>query len=227
MILPCGSKMEITSQDDLEKLSQMNAKGFDLICEGFVDDAENILSSCLMIAMEGVPRRPLREWANPETDSMLDNLPLFDAILPEGFATDHPGRFSFYPHAFGANELGFRDVRTFIAVAAYNLAMLHHETGLYDYDMPTLSKARTLYKLCLVYLPRQSSASTWLGLAAWNNMGHLASFFGDDEGVQFCLNGLRERLLHEPLDSWRWFRGSLANAEAGGVKTFVVSAPVA
>ena len=210
MVSAQSNKNNSTTTDGLDQLSQMSAKALDLLCGGFLDDAEELLILCLVSGIRRVKEGNTLEM--PESEPFLVDLPLQDAVFPEDFITDHESNFCLYPIIFGARENGIRDSRTFVSLAAFNLAMLYHETGLLDANLSNLAKARSLYKISLNYLPKTSYEATWLSLAALNILGHVSSFFRDTETMQVCHGAMSDCLQFLPSTSWVWFRNSLAAA---------------
>ena len=189
-------KIHPSTATAIQRLERMNETALQWFCEGQIEEAKALLTSCLKICMQNRFINKDESACTTESHAVLMDLPLYDAVLPQDFVTDHDASFCLYPCAFGVYADSIQNVSTLTAVAAYNLALMHHETGLLDIDWKRLSQARTLYKLALATMPPSSSAAPWLLLAARNNLGHLACYFGDQEHIQSCFVAIQGLLQH-------------------------------
>lgn len=81
-----------------------------------------------------------------------------------------------------------------LVTLCFNLAMFYHETGLLDGDLMRLAAARTYYHLARSHLGvgQAPTMASLPALAIFNNLGHLSSFFGDQETMLFCQETLEQ-----------------------------------
>ena len=219
---PCFSLSDMGNPVLHAKLTRMVSQAIDRLCEGSVEEGETLLSSCLSLGLQEVKKvqctadHPKQQGKQPPS---LLTVPLEGVFVDEGFPVDLPHSwFCLYRFAFGMRSATEQDLSAIIAVSAYNLAMIHHEIGLFDNNFQRLVKARRYYELALQHM---TTPSPLFKLATYNNMGHLSSFFGDTEGIQLCRNALERGKLFAPgfhpafnasLDRVRRFSAPLAPA---------------
>lgn len=179
---------------------QVNEEAIHSLYLGDVDEACSMLYECL------VGTRERLSISTVENASLcLETLPLSAAFGPEdgwkGYDTEH---FRLYQFAFTVEEVPFLNERLY-AVLTYNLALLYHHQGLISGNVPMLSSAATLYRLCLDLIntrlqkgvgidedqdSEDEHGDKQLELATYNNLGHLHSFMGDMQGVVVCRQAL-------------------------------------
>mmetsp|Transcript_9319 Transcript_9319/g.17787 ORF Transcript_9319/g.17787 Transcript_9319/m.17787 type:complete len:287 (+) Transcript_9319:128-988(+) len=138
----------------------------------------------------------------------LSEVPLSGVVVDEDFPMDAPHSwFCLYRNCFAVDYYYHHDNnrtetatavavlaadwQVMVATVAYNLAMIHHEDGLFDTNFPRLAKARQLYELAGQHLQHNNNTAVLLSLAVHNNYGHLCSFFADTEGILACREALQ------------------------------------
>ena len=226
--------MEMSNPAMLRQLTEVNAQAFDKLCEGFHDEATQTMKQVLVIALQGMAAQNtmIDAPATVPLRPFLVDIPLMDAILPQDFVTDHPACFPLYASAFGAENDTLPDFRSLVAVVMYNLALIHHQLGLLEGHLPRLLRAQVMYQRVLDYMTAAARpthhhddrhAVKLLLVAAVNNMGHIASFLGDKQGVQDCVYAMRAHLAGCPPEALPWFRASVNQAE----QSHVTFAPMA
>ena len=137
--------------------------------------------------------------------SSLMTLPFQGVFSDDDFPMDSPHSwFCFYPFAMDVEGDSVHDLSVLLAMVSYNLAMIHHCVGFVESDFDRLLKARRLYEYATQHVAAAASTASssddsedWplLTLAVYNNLGHLASAFGDSEGIEICRN-VMERGQH-------------------------------
>lgn len=132
---------------------------------------------------------------------------------------------------------------------AYNQALFHHQLGLVTGNVLHVAHGRFYYSLALSYIDRISSSNSCCGdthgmealhdsrpsisvvppsllplsLAIYNNLGHLASLFGDAEYILHCRQAMEQQLQNNhpagvaasiDEDTLKCFCASLARARS-------------
>ena len=224
--------MPSSSESPLEdRLLNMNLQALNLLFEGHEDHAKALMVWCLSLIQAHMKEAHRSSVTTSSSSSpppvTFAALEMMEGVLEEPSQveglTKH-NSFLLYRRVFtlefddrngngdqtkDGSALLVRDwdLASIAALFLYNLALVHHESGINIGFLPSLQQACNLYESALTLLqPPHSALSSvphahlHLLMALYNNLGNAATYLRNGGVVDHCLNAL-EKLLIGPAHS--------------------------